>query len=91
MIKNSKYYDVMIPTPQDLHNATPNSPPICKHMHRPKHPFWVVPGLNKSLQHIGFIVLDGIGTELAKTSHNLKGMQGLGYGLQYVTGTYHIN
>ena len=56
-------------------------PPICKHMHRPKHPFWVVTGLNKSLQHIGFIVLDGIGTGLAKTSHNLKGMQGLGYRL----------
>ena len=57
-------------------------------MHRPKHPFWVVTGLNKSLQHIGFIVLDGIGKGLAKTSHNLKGMQGLGYRLCNVTGTY---
>ena len=56
-------------------------------MHRPKHPFWVVTGLNKSLQHIGFIVLDGIGTGLAKTSHNLKGMQGLGYRLCNVMGT----
>ena len=60
-------------------------------MHRPKHPFWVVTGLNKSLQHIGFIVLDGIGTGLAKTSHNLKGMQGLGYGLCNVAGTYQLN
>ena len=59
-------------------------------MHRPKHPFWVVTGLNKSLQHIGFIVLDGIGTGLAKTKNNLKGMQGLGYGLCNVEGTYHI-
>ena len=78
----------MIPTPQDLQNATPHSPPLCKHMHRPKHPFWVVTGLNKSLQHIGFIVLDDIGTELAKTKNNLKGMQGLGYGLCNVEGTY---
>lgn len=57
-------------------------------MHRPKHPFWVVTGLNKSLQHIGFIVLDGIGTGLVKTSNNLKGMQGLGYRLWFVAGTY---
>ena len=57
-------------------------------MHRPKHPFWVVTGLNKSLQHIGFIVLDDIGTELAKTKNSLKGMQGLGYGLCNVAGTY---
>ena len=62
--------------------TTPHlTPPLCKHMHSPKHPFWVVTGLNKSLQHIGFIVLDDIGTGLAKTSHNLKGMQGLGYRL----------
>ena len=59
-------------------------------MHRPKHPFWVVTGLNKSLQHIGFIVLDDIGTELAKTKNNLKGMQGLGYGCGFGTSTYHI-
>ena len=57
------------------------TPPPMPIYAQPKHPFWVVTGLNKSLQHIGFIVLDGIGTGLAKTSHNLKGMQGLGYRL----------